>query len=125
MTWKSVLARLVICPIAVAIGDYTFPDVRFAAPSQWIAVGLVMAVISTTLDTLFLDRLGVLGASLLNAVLVAGILRAAPNLMSQVSTTRTGAMLVGVLLGLVEAMMFKLLFGSARQRRRGRVRSGD
>jgi hypothetical protein len=125
MTWKSVLARMIICPIAVAIGDYTFPGVRFAAPSQWIAVGLVMAVISTALDTLFLDRLGVLGASLLNAVLVAGIVRVAPNMMPQVSATRTGSILVGVLLGLVEAVMFQLLFGSARQRRRGQVRSGD
>lgn len=105
MSWMKILARLIACPIAVAIGDYFFAGIEFAAPSQWIAVGVVMAVIATALDTLFVNRHGWVGSSLLFIILVSGITRLTPSIMPEVETTRLGSIGLGVLLGLVQVVM--------------------
>lgn len=111
-TWRNALARVIACPTAVAIGDYLFAGVQFAAPSQWIAVGLAMATLSMVLDVLFEDRLRWWGSALLFTVVVAAIIHRAPDLMARVETTRPGAIGVGVLLGLVEVIMHWSLFGA-------------
>jgi hypothetical protein len=112
VTWKSVLARLIAYPLAVAVGDYLLAGIHFAAPAQWIAVGAVMAAISVAFDAVGLDRLGTLGSPVLYAILVAGIVRLTPSLMPQVITTRPGSIGMGVLLGLVRLALHWIRFGA-------------
>lgn len=114
VTWNNALARLVLNPAVVALGDYLFAGIHFAAPSQWIATGVVLAVISLALDTIFLDNLGMWWSALIIAILFAGIIYLSPSLMAQVAVTRPGAIGMGLLLGLVEVIMYWSLNGTAK-----------
>lgn len=105
MTWKNALARLVLNPAMVALGDSLFGGIHFAAPSQWIAVGVVLAMIALALDLIFLDNLGTWWSAVIDAILFAGIIYAIPSLMARVTVTRPGAIGLGLLLGLVEAVI--------------------
>lgn len=114
MTWSNALARLILNPAAVALGDYLFAGIHFASPSQWIAVGVVFAVISLALDTILLDSLGVWWSAFLLAVLFAGIFYLSPSLMAQVAVSRPSALGMGALAGLLEAAMYWLLHRASK-----------
>jgi hypothetical protein len=122
VTSINMLARAIAWVVAVAAGDYLFAGIRFAAPSQWVAVGLVMAVISMAFDAVVRNQLGRWISTLLFAVLAAGIIRLTPSLMPQVVTTRPGSIGVGLLLGLVQVGTHWALHGSSGLFRGRRVR---
>jgi hypothetical protein len=110
----SLLLKIFTCPIALIIAMYLFPGVDYTSIWQPIVVGLVLAVVGVAMEYFILKR-GALwlsvAADFVTSVLIVYFLS---NLLWNASVTFLGAVLIGLLLGVIEYFTHRYLISSGQ-----------
>ena len=107
MTTSVALAKFLLCPFLVALGDYMFRGVSYANAVQWIIVGIVIAVGGIIGDMTLLDRAGHVGGFLTDTLMTALVIWASQFFLAGAFATWSGALGVGLLVGLSELFVHR------------------
>ncbi|KAB7709256.1 DUF2512 family protein [Bacillus aerolatus] len=108
------LLKIFACPIAVIIAMYLFPGVDYTSLWQPIVIGLILAGVGVAMEYFILRR-GTLwvsvAADFAASVLIVYFLS---NLLWNASVTFLGAVLIGLLLGVVEYFTHRYLISTGK-----------
>jgi hypothetical protein len=114
LTLTSLILKIFACPIAVIVAMYLFPGVDYGSLWQAIVVGIVLALVGVAMEY-FLLRRGTLwlsvAADFAVSVLIVYFLS---NFLVDTSVTFLGAILIGLLLGIIEYITHRYLISSGK-----------
>lgn len=91
-----------MCPLIVALSAFILPNVNFANMIQPIIIGLVLAVVGTMMEYLFLKEGTVWLSTFLDFVAATVVVYILGLWMEGAVVTFLGALLVGIFLGISE-----------------------
>jgi hypothetical protein len=94
--------KLIICPLVVALSAYVLPNVNFSHMIQPILIGLVLAVVGTLMEYLFLKEGSVWVSTFLDFVASFIIIYGLSLFIAGAVVTFMGALLVSFILGVTE-----------------------
>lgn len=109
--------KIIMCPLAVILASYLFPNVNYAALYQPIIVGLVLALAGTMMEYLFL-REGTLWMNTGMDFVASSIIVYFMSLFFiGARVTVFGAILTGLILAVIEHFTHQYLIRSGKTRK--------
>jgi hypothetical protein len=99
---NSLLIKIFVCPITVIISAWLFPNVQYAAYSQAIIVGLVLAAAGVMMEYMFLKKGTLWISTWIDFAASVLIVYFVSNLFTGAAVTFFGAVLTGALLAVTE-----------------------
>ena len=113
----SLLMKIIICPLVVALSAAFLPNVNYTNFLQPIIVGLVLAVTGVLMEYLFLREGKVWFSTGMDVIAATLIVYFITNFFATASATLLGALIVGFLLGVTEHFTHSYLVQSGRTRK--------
>src|SRR5690606_10232318 len=110
----NVLLKVIMCPLAVMISGWIFPNIEFANVYQPIIVGLVIAGAGLLMEFLLLKRGTLWISTFMDFAAAVLIVYYATNLFQDASTTFLGAVLTALIIAVFEHFVHLWLIGSGR-----------
>ncbi|MCM3111249.1 DUF2512 family protein [Lederbergia lenta] len=110
----SLLLKIFTCPIAVIVAMYLFTGVDYVSLWQPIVVGLVLAVVGVAMEYFILKRGTLWGSVIADFAASVLIVYLLSNLLWNSSVTFLGAVLIGLLLGVVEYFIHRYLITTGK-----------
>ncbi|MBE4910117.1 DUF2512 family protein [Bacillus luteolus] len=113
----SLLMKIIICPLVVALSASFLANVHYANFIQPIIVGLILAVAGVAMEYLFLKEGRVWFSTLMDFVASVIIVYFVTNLFTTASATLFGALIIGFLLAVTEHFTHSYLVKSGKTRK--------
>ncbi|WP_235499303.1 DUF2512 family protein [Aneurinibacillus migulanus] len=113
----TLVIKIIMCPLAVILSSYLFPDVNYSATYQPIIVGLILAVVGTIMEYIFL-REGTLWISTgLDFVASFFVVYFVSLLFTGTTVTITGALATSLIVAATEFFTHQYLINSGKTRK--------
>lgn len=113
----TLVIKIIMCPLAVILSSYLFPDVNYSAIYQPIIVGLILAVIGTIMEYMFL-REGTLWISTgMDFVASFFVVYLVSLLFIGATVTITGALATSLIIAAIEFFTHQYLINSGKTRK--------
>lgn len=114
---SSLLMKIIMCPVAVIIASFLFPNVDYLNIWQPIIVGLILAVAGVLMEYMILKRGTLWISTFADAVVSLVIVYFVSNWFPGAEVTFFGALLTAVLLGIIEYFTHLWLIQSGRAKK--------
>ena len=114
---NSFLLKIIVCPISLIVLWWLLPNIEYGAYYQPIIVGLVLAVAGVLMEYLFLKK-GTLWTSVaMDFVASVLLVYFISNWFPTANVTFFGAILVGLVLGVIEYFTHRWLLRQGKTRK--------
>jgi hypothetical protein len=111
------LMKIIICPLSVILASFLFTNVRYAALYQPIFVGVVLAVIGTLMEYLFLREGTLWINTVLDFIVSTFFVYFITIFFYGARITIVGAILTGLILAIVEHFIHLYLIKSQKTKK--------
>jgi hypothetical protein len=113
----SLFMKIILCPLIVALSAYVLPNVNFSHMLQPILIGLVLAVVGTFMEYLFLKKGSVWLSTFLDFVASVIIIYGLSLFMDGAIVTFVGALIVSFVLAVTEYFTHSYLVNTNKTRK--------
>ncbi|WP_085524632.1 DUF2512 family protein [Tuberibacillus sp. Marseille-P3662] len=110
----GLITKVIVCPIAVILSGWIFPNVDFANLLQPIVLGLIVAVVGHLMEVMMLTEDTVWTSTIADFVAATVIVYFGAWLFDVIEVTFFGAVLTAVVLGIGEHIQHRWLTNSGR-----------
>lgn len=121
MTFSNAITRFILDPLVVALSAWLFAGVNYVSWGQWVATGVALAITGVFMDSTVLDRLGHVGAFIVDVLTATVIVFFVHYALPGSVVTWSGAFATGLLVGVSEIPMHMWV----QANRRAGVRAGE
>ncbi len=113
----SFIMKIIICPLGLMLSDWLFASVEYTTLTQPIVIGLILAVVGTMMEFLFLRRGTVWISTFMDFVATLAIVYFVSNLYEGAVVTFWGAILASLILGVTEYFTHRWLVANDKTRK--------
>jgi uncharacterized membrane protein YcaP (DUF421 family) len=113
----NLLMKIIVIPLIVVVMAWLLPNVDYGPLYEPIVVGLIVAAAGIAMEYLMLRRGTVWMSTLADFVASVVIIYIVSNLFTDANVTFPGAVLVGIVIGVVEYFMHVFLVQSGKTRK--------
>lgn len=108
------IVKLIVCPAAIILASWIFPNVHFALWYQPIVIGAVLAVIGYYMEVGMLNSKTNWVSTMMDFIVSTLVVYFGSMLFIGANVTFWGAVLTGIIIGITEIVQHYWLLGSGR-----------